>query len=158
MNTGLMTWENIYKKHKTRRSSFTSLNSSLLFSSSLLQRRNLKTKSKPAMRVVGSWRNISSKAVASPITKRLHRARRSAFLNSLERKVTTLPRKHFLTYKICESFSFFFYRHFRPVKILSDEDNDAEVGIEPVTYEERGEDEEPGCLRGQKLIFNLKEG
>ena len=96
MNTGLMTWENIYKKHKTRRSSFTSLNSSLLFSSSLLQRRNLKTKSKPAMRVVGSWRNISSKAVASPITKRLHRARRSAFLNSLERKVTTLPRKHFL--------------------------------------------------------------
>ena len=34
------------------------------------------------------------------------------------------------------------------VQVLSDEDNDAEVGIETITDEERGEDKEPGCGAG----------
>ena len=44
----------------------------------------------------------------------------------------------------------------QPVQVLTNEDNNAEVGIEPITDEKRREDQEPGSLGWQNFFFNLK--
>ena len=141
----------------------TSLNSSLLFSSSLLQRRNLKTNSKPAMENYKYFTSCLSPQNLSPITKRLHKARSSAFLNSLEssRCINVLKANAGGWSQFQEqnaTLSSTSPSHVQPVKILADEDNDAEVGIQSVANEERWEHKEPRGFWGQQLFLDLERG
>merc|ERR1719208_31016 len=43
-----------------------------------------------------------------------------------------------------------------PVQVLTNEDNNAEVGVEPITDEKRRKDQEPGSLGWQNFFFNLE--
>ena len=93
-------------------------------SSSLLQRRNLKTNK-------------------SPITNKLQRALKwiTPIDDAKPNPDISLPEESILKLAL---------------KILSDEDNDAEVSIESVTYKQGREDKEPGGGVKQRVFLNLE--